>query len=312
MAPGQPSHDWIDQLDSSDETVRLEATQSLGSLPDCEGLLIQMLGDDSWQVRQAAVARLAQSQAPAIAPLLVDLLRQHHHNPGVVDSVLRILMLSSLDATSLLLECATDANTDLRIYAMTALGEQRDLQAFNALMQGLTDADVNVRYHAIEALGRQRNPAAVEALLAIANSHEVFLAFPALDALGKIGDATAATRLLPLLNDDLLTLPTIETLGSLGDATVIPALAHLLDQPHAPVQAIAQAIAQIYHTVRTNGSIRLALAEFLQKHLTAETAQKFIPLVTQLESVSAKPDLMAGLHSEPAFLIRPTDTEAIT
>ena len=312
MNQGQPSLGLADQFCSADEAVRLEAAQSLRLQPDNQWLLLQMLGDESWRVRQAAVANLAQCPEPAIAPLLLDLLRQHHHNPGVVDSVLRILMLSSLDTTSLLLECATDADIDLRIYAMTALGEQRDARALTGLMQGLADADINVRYHAIESLGRQRHIAAVEPLVAIAESHEVFLAFPALDALARIGDGTVVPRLLPLLSDHMLALPTIETLSRLGDPTVIPALAELLEQPDAPIETITQAIAQICQTALANGSTALALTALLEETLKPETAEKLIPVVRQFETSSVKPDSIAGLTSGPGSLFQASNTGAIT
>ena len=129
--------------------------------------------------------------------------------------------------------------------AALALGEQRDSRAVAALAQALSDEDANVRYHAIEALGKLKAGSAVDALAEIAESKDFFLTFAALDALTKIGDARIVPRIIPLLEDELLCTPAVNLLGQLGDETTVAPLAALLNNPAGPVEAIADALANL-------------------------------------------------------------------
>ncbi|HBB33627.1 MAG TPA: PBS lyase [Cyanobacteria bacterium UBA8803] len=237
-----------EQLTSPNEGVRLRAAQTLATaeVPAAEQLLVSALGDSSWRVRREAVNSLVQRGESTIASSLLQLLREQHRNPSILNGVLQVLRRSNVDTIPALVECLQDADTDLRIYAAQALGEQQDQRAIPALLLVLEDTDPNVRYHVIDALGHLRASEAVEALIAIAESRDFCLAFPALDALIQIGDSTIAPRLVPLLADELLCTTVVEALSQLGDATVVQPLAQLLNQSGALVGVIAKAIAKLY------------------------------------------------------------------
>jgi HEAT repeat protein len=241
--------DLNEQLASPDEAVRLRAAQALAEEEEraSSKKLMGALGDESWRVRRVAVDGLAQRTGVGEVKGLLRALREEHHNPGVLNSALQVLALSGIDAIAPLAEFLGDSDTDLRIYATLALGEQHDPRAIPALIGALDDPNANVRFHAIEALSKLRATDAVDALAAIAGSRDFFLAFPALDALAAIGDTRIAARLVPLLEDELLRSPAADALGQLGDAEVVAPLAALLNTEGAPAGVIAQSLAALFN-----------------------------------------------------------------
>ena len=197
------------QLASPDEERRLWAAQTLATaeIPDAEEMLVSALGDASWQVRREAVNSLIQRQGTFTGTLLLRSLRQHHHNPSILNSVLQVLNNYHIDTVTALIDCLNDADVDLRIYAAQALGAKHDSRAILALICALEDSNTNVRYHAIDALGHLQAAEAVEALIKIARSQDFFLAFAALDTLKRIGDANT----IALLQDEMLHSITSDT-----------------------------------------------------------------------------------------------------
>jgi len=200
----------------------------------------------NWQLRREAVDNLAVADDPELIRSLLQLMREQHRNPGVLNATLQILALSNVDPVPALTECLKDPDPDLRIYTALALGERHDPRAIEPLIELLGDADVNVRYHAIESLGQLRAREAVDDLVDIALSGDFFLSFPAVESLVRIGDASIVPRLLSLLEDDLLSLPVIEAFGKLGDADAIAPLTAQLNRPDPPVREIVGGIISIY------------------------------------------------------------------
>jgi len=237
-----------EQLAGAGEDARVSAALALAEDESLEPSrpLLAALGDESWRVRRAAVEGLARRAAPdAIAALLASV-RENHHNLAVLNSALRVLLMSDVDTLSPLVEFLNGEDADLRIQAALALGEQRDARAVPALVGALGDEDANVRYHAVEALGKLRAAEAADALAGVAETRDFFLAFPALDALRQIGDARVVPRVLPLLEDELLREAAAELLGELGDEEAVTPLARLLNAPHAPTRAAARALAALH------------------------------------------------------------------
>lgn len=159
--------------------------------------------------------------------------------------------MSDVDTVTPLIGLLADPDTNLRMYAALALGQQRERCAVPALIAALHDEDVNVRYHAVEALGQLRAAEAVGALAAILETADFFLAFPALDALVRIGDSVAAPGIARLLADELLAAPAAEALGQLGDAEAVTPLAHALNLGSAPAAVVARALASLHDRYQT-------------------------------------------------------------
>lgn len=234
------------RLAEDDELVRLNAAETISNDVSYDAThLLDALHDDSWRVRRVAVEAVAQRAAPEAIAALLNSVVEHHHNPALLNSALQVLASTEVDTLSPLVELLQGPDSNLRMQAALALGEQRDARAVGALIQALHDEDTNVRYHAIEALGKLKATAAAEALAGIAESGDFFLAFAALDALAKIGDPQIAPRIVPLLDHDLLRAPAINLLGQLGDETAVAPLTALLNTPAAATDAIANALAAL-------------------------------------------------------------------
>ncbi|MFL6332483.1 MAG: sister chromatid cohesion protein PDS5 [Pyrinomonadaceae bacterium] len=237
-----------EQLAHSGEDARVSAALAFAEDESLELArpLLAALGDESWRVRRAAVEGLARRAAPEAIMALLASVRENHHNLGILNSALQVLAMSDVDTLSPLVEFLNGEDADLRMQAALALGEQRDARAVPALVDALDDEDFNVRYHAVEALGKLRAAEAADALAGVAETRDFFLAFPALDALKNIGDARVVPRVLPLLEDELLREAAAELLGELGDEESVAPLAWLLNAPHAPTRAAANALAALH------------------------------------------------------------------
>lgn len=234
------------RLAQGDETTRLDAAETLSDDAHSDAtVLLDALSDESWQVRRAAIKGVSQRAAPEAITALLSSVVANHQNPSLLNSALQVLASSDVDTVSPLLELLQGPDSNLRMQAALALGEQGDARATPALIEALNDEDTNVRYHAIEALGKIKAADAVDALLEIAESRGFFLGFVALDALRKIGDARVAPRMVQLLDDDLLRKPAIGLLGQLGDESAVAPLTALLTTPDAPTEAIAEALATL-------------------------------------------------------------------
>jgi HEAT repeat protein len=240
--------DLAEQVRSENEESRLRAAQVLGQEAVLESTepLLTALADESWRVRGAAVDGLARPGRGSAVEQLVRALRRDHRNPAVLSGALQLLSLSGVDAVEPLIECLRGPDTDLRIYAALALGDQNDPRVVPALMSSLEDDNPNVRFHAIESLGKLHATDAVVQLAKAALSGDFYLAFPALDALKRIGDSSVAPKLVPLLEDRLTRGVAAETLGALGDDMAVGPLVALLNTPQAPVTEIAGALAALH------------------------------------------------------------------
>ncbi len=234
------------RLTQGDETTRLTAAETLSDDQSYDATsLLGALGDESWQVRRAAVKGISQRAAPEAIAALLNSVVENHQNPSLLNSALQVLSSSDVDTLSPLQDLLKGPDADLRMQAALALGEQRNPRAVPALIEALKDDNSNVRYHAIEALGKLKSTDAVDALAEIAESKDFFLAFPALDALATIGDARVAPRIVPLLEHELLRDPAVSLLGQLGDDTAVAPLTALLNTPTAPTDLIAGALATL-------------------------------------------------------------------
>lgn len=275
-AQRERERELMEHLTSTNEETRRHATEQLALTEDTAPSLTHALGDESWRVRRIAVNGLARSGSEEAVAALIRALRDEHHDLGVLNSALQVLAMGGVDTLTPLVEFLRGAETDLRIYAAQALGEQRDARAIPPLLDALNDADANVRYHVIEALGKLRATDAIEPLVTLALSDDFFLSFPALDALARIGDPQIAPRIVPLLQNDLLRAPAADLLGKLGDVQVLPPLAALLNLPDAPTFVIANALAAIYERYETQFREGAHVADLARGAINAAGAQNLI------------------------------------
>jgi HEAT repeat protein len=280
-----------EQLAHADEDARLSAARTLAGDESLEPAppLMGALKDESWRVRRVAVEGLSRRAAPdAIAALLASV-RESHHHLGLLNSALQVLAMSDVDTLSPLVEFLKGEDSDLRIQAALALGEQRDVRAVPALLGALEDADANVRYHAIEALGKLRAAEAADALADVAETRDFFLAFPALDALTSIGEARVAPRVVPLLEDELLREAAADVLGRLGDEETVAPLAALLNATDAPTPVVARALAALHDRYERLYGEGAYIADLSRAAINPTGAQNLLDALNDLSNEELRP-----------------------
>jgi HEAT repeat protein len=300
-----------------DVTVRVERdrnrTERLSSsavpnpnVPDSASSLVHTLGDENWRARRAARRGLAE-HGSAIVETLVKTLREQYRNFNVLSSLLDLLVTADIDVVEPLVACLKDQDAELRIQAALILGERRDRRALPALARALDDGDVNVQFHAIEALGSLGASEAVPALLNIASRGDFFLAFPAIQALSRIGDASVAPRLVPLLKDELLCATVAEALGALGDELVVVPLVQLLNEPNAPTDVVADALAGLFDRYEDRYGAGEHIASLARRGLSAAGTQNLLDAVHRVGS-----DRLRGIASVLGWLSGPAVQRALT
>jgi HEAT repeat protein len=290
-----------------DITAHVERDQApANASPDGLSALTRDLGADEWRVRQGAVRGLA-GRGTAIVDTLVRTLREQHRNFSVLSSVLDLLVMADIDVIDPLIGCLTSDDADLRIQAALILGERRDRRAVPALVGALDDFNVNVRFHAIEALGALHARDAVEHLTRIAECGDFFLAFPAIQALARLGDSSVAPRLVPLLNDELLRATVAEALGGLGDELVVLPLLKLLNQPNAPTEVVADALAGLYERYQDRYGAGEQIAGVARRMISPAGTQNLLDAVDRVGS-----DRLRGIARVIGWLSGPAAQRALT
>lgn len=234
------------QLTSPDEIIRLHAVRKLANeSPELVECLLDVLGDESWAVRRAAVEGLVRATRSEIVPKVIQVLQERHHDFGVLNSALSIVSHSGVDAVEPLTTLLAGGDEELRIYAAQALGDRHDARGVAPLCEALDDADANVCYAAIEALGKMRAVEAVGRLMQIVETGDFFLAFAAIDSLVAIGDPRIVPRLTPLVQHDGLRDAVTVALGRLGDEQAASTLVDLLNCSNCRVAVIAEALVSL-------------------------------------------------------------------
>jgi HEAT repeat protein len=200
---------------ASDEETRYRAVSELdGTEPADLAVLFELLCDQSWRVRIAAVDRIAALPDPAPAlPELVTAMRAGA-TIGARDAAAAALERIGGAAVAPLLVRLDGPDPELRQAAAAVLGGIRDLRAVAPLAAHLADADPNVRSAAAEALGKIGGPDAAEALLAALDSDDPPLLLAALGALGALRVCPPAARVADFLRDRSLRRPAYRLLGA--------------------------------------------------------------------------------------------------
>ena len=283
-----------------DVTARMEQERELAEQRHL-GSLTQLMGDADWRVRRTAVTTLAE-QGPVLVDTLVRTLRRHYDDISVLSSALDLLAIRDIDVIDPVAAFLQDPDPNLRMQAALILGERENSRAIPHLLPRLADPDVNVRFHVIEALGRLQAREAADALIAIAEEREFFLAFPAIQALSRIGLHDVAPRLVPLLADEMLREPAIEALGELGDDAVAAPLVGLLDEPDAPVEVIAEALAGLCERYQRRYEAGEHIAAIVRREISATGVRQILDAVQRAgaERLGGLARVLGWLDSEAA------------
>ena len=231
-------------LHASSEDVRLQMILEVGAPTNAEDMqsLVELLADQNWRVRKAAVRVLAEADVTQIVPLLIDALNSRDKNIRTVrfqNSAIECLTIIGQPAIPGLIDTLHDPHKDVRISATNALGAIHHHDACDALIAALDDEHVNVRYAAVEALSKIPSQKSVLPLTRILDSDEEWLKLPAISALGSIGDYRATPYLVNIAQHPLYLQTVIEALGYIGDERGIPCIIEALSSTDQEIRKSA-------------------------------------------------------------------------
>ncbi len=238
----------IGRLKAPDFSIRRQSAELLGEFGDPRAVkpLLQMMGDDYWQVRNTVVDALLKIRDRSTIGALLECLRDE--DPGVRNTAMSVLNEMREDVAAPLARLlAADPAEDVRIFSANTLGRLKTREAVPGLIEGLKDPDENVRYACAEGLGRLGYHDATIPLLAAMEREDIWARFPYITALGLIGDERACPALIGMLEDEVLSFPAIVALGQIGDMAGLLPLAAFLEKTREPatLRACTAAVASI-------------------------------------------------------------------
>lgn len=204
-----------------DSSERWAAALALAKVPgeEAEDLLVSLLKDEDYRVRERAVASLGRRFSPRVASACAVALADDA-NAGHRAAGLALLAKGGPAGRAVLLGALQHPSADVRISAATALpGSSPDAGMVGSIEAAVRrEADPNARASLILALGRTGRREAISPLLAVLEEGNLWLQVHALEALGCIGDPEIAPRLLPLLGNEWLRQGALHALARLHSA----------------------------------------------------------------------------------------------
>jgi len=217
-----------EEVRSPDAAVRWRVAAVLADMPgeESEELLLGLLGDDDYRVRERSIASLTRRFTPRVAAVCASALADDE-NAGRRGAALTVLTRTGENGRMVLLNALGHAQPDVRIAAAMSLpGARADTATVAALEAATrTETDPNVKAALLLALGRTGRREAVAPLLAVLEEGTLWLRVHALEALAEIGEPDVASRLLPLLQHPGLRKATLRALAQLPSSAPAEELA---------------------------------------------------------------------------------------
>jgi HEAT repeat protein len=218
----------LHDLGRPDEEVRRLAVGRVDSLGVDEALpaLLGALGDGSWRVRKASVARLVKLDAhERIESALIEGLADGE-NPGRRNSAFEALVAMGPRVVPALIGRLDTDDVDVRKLIVDALADIGDVTATPALIAHLRDDDPNVRAASADALGVVGGPGAGEAMTrsATSDAEDTLVRLSAFRGLARIEHSVAVDQLGSALEDSLLRPAVFALLGETGGESAIDCL----------------------------------------------------------------------------------------
>lgn len=238
----------LQDLTSDDEEVRRLAVERSSALAPDEvvGCLVDRLGDTSWRVRKAAVARLsAWRDQQAVGQALITALADGD-NPGRRNGAVDALIHCGAGIVPQLVAAVSSPDADVRKFVVDALAGIGDASAVPVLIGRLADGDTNVRASAADALGAVGGEEAAAALVetAVAAHQDALVRFSALHALAALGVGVPVPRLAGALEDPVLRPAALDVLLQRdADEAALDVLVKALEgRPRATREAAMRAL----------------------------------------------------------------------
>lgn len=214
------------------DSFRIDAIGFLGRVPtpEAEATVLASAGDPASAVRKAVAGALKTSSNAASAETLLRLFN--------------------------------DADSDVRVAALDALGVARREPAVGPLAAALaSEKDPMILEKTVDALGAIGSPAATDALLELlSTTPRETIRWSCINSLGKIGDNKAGARLVSFMEAphplDIRQVA-IESLGKLKETSALPRLAVVLRKD--PEEKLRQAAATAFGLMAGAGAIEETL-----------------------------------------------------
>lgn len=257
-------------LQDGDEEARLDAVRRLAKEPQAAAdrkavleLLIDIMGDDNWQVRKEAVeSALAFTDRALLAEHLV-LAMSEPDNIGrrnaVIDGVMR---LGPITIDPLLRELKQ--KPEHRKVLVDVLGTFGETRVIPALGESLLDDDPNVRAAAMEQLASFQSDEVVPALVAALGSPDLLVVLAALDGLNRQKTRLPVATFAPMLEQTVLRPAVMTALGLTADVAAVPHLvAGLVEKARGAREAALVALYRLHESLDAAG--QRAIVEACQK-----------------------------------------------
>ncbi len=215
---GERTDTLAERAVSEDAAERWKAAAELSKVPgqDAEDVLLGLLRDEDYRVRERAVTSLGRRftarVASACAVALADDDDAGHRSAG-----LALLGKGGAAGRAVLLGALQHPSADVRISAAAALPGLAPGPETVAAIEAAArrEGDPNARAALLLALGRTGRREAIAPLLAALEEGNLWLQVHALEALGTVGDPEITPRLLPLLGNDSLRQGALHALARL-------------------------------------------------------------------------------------------------
>jgi HEAT repeat protein len=183
-------------------------------MEDIRSLLERLKQSGLWE-RRGLIECLLVHPDDNYAPVLEEWLRNGS------DALLRNIAMETYRtlgcrAHASLVSLLSDADSDVRIFAASLLGDVKDREAVAGLIKALDDPDANVSVAAAEALGNIGDESAVCPLTAALNGSQ-WEAMAAIEAIGRIGGDRALQVLHQCLEWEEYRPITCEAIGGAGN-----------------------------------------------------------------------------------------------
>lgn len=136
-----------------------------------------------------------------------------HRSFQVNLSVVAVLRGIGPPAVPALVKALDNENDDVRIQAISALGNVRQHVDLAVWRNALQDSHPNVRWYAARAIALSKTPATVDALIPVLQDPDMKVRIEAAKALGEIGDIRAIEPLIDALPNGQMDLPLKYAIG---------------------------------------------------------------------------------------------------
>ncbi len=231
----------LGELSSPNPADRWRAAAALGDSggSDADALLVGLLGDGDYRVREAAISALGRRLGPRMAEACAASLRDAR-SPLARAAAAEVLARGGEAGRARLLGLISGEAPAVRRAAARALpGRDADAPTAMALEAAMRlESDAGVRAELVAALGRTKLPEAVSCLLMEAEGPSGWLAVHAAVALGELGVPAIGARLLALLPEPGLRDAVLSALAKLPGAAVAEELARRAAAGEADVRLL--------------------------------------------------------------------------